>query len=470
MLRGYSWRKVIDKPEKFFVLTASLFGILLVFLTPPLQGPDEQAHFAQVYRYSEGKASPVSDLPKGLVGMYKTVFYEDDIRFMSNEKYELGRTKHALLKVPLEQSVRVDGIPYGGTVYSPIVYLPQIATVALGRLLDFPAIVLLYLARLASLAAFVSLMYLAIRFIPFAKWPIAIVGLLPMSVFSASMVSSDAITTGASALFIAFVLSVFVSKNSLNRGRTILLAAVTILVSMTKLVSVVLLPLLLLLVFKKYKNTNRTRNILITISIMLCGVVAAFIWQAIAPATSDGVNSSIPQHVIPAEQIKLMIQAPQKFLFALWNTYFYTWGDSIYYSLIGTLGWVDTPMSIFFVLLGYTMLTLTFLANREEDSRILGKLSKKSRIILIGVTALYIGAVNAAMFIFYTPVDYNIIVGLQGRYFIPGLFLLAILLINQNQIQIKQRLYRVLITAIPVLLLIVSSVYVFIRYYIETKI
>ncbi|MCB9822873.1 DUF2142 domain-containing protein [Candidatus Nomurabacteria bacterium] len=470
MKSRYNWHNIFSKPERYFVLVAIIFGFIFIFLTPPFQGPDEQAHFSQVYRYSEGKLSPSSDLPRGVVRTFKAVFYEDDIRFKANEKYDLRRTKRALLNIPLEQNIRVNGAPYSGTTYSPIVYLPQIAVVFVGRLVNMPVILLLYMARVASLASFITLMYLAIKYISVARWPLFVAGIIPMSLFSASMVSSDSVTLGASALFIALIIGTFTSKSSMSRKSILVLIFATILLAMTKLVSMVLLPILLLIVLKKNLVKERRKALILALALLGIGLLTAIAWQVIASANSGSINASLPQHVVPAEQIKLIILEPQKFLFALWNTYFYSWGDSVAYSFIGTFGWADTTMALPFVITGYTILVLTFLANRAKDAELLSFRGKSNRIVLALVILLYVIGVNAAMFVFYSPVDFNIIVGVQGRYFIPALFLLAVFAANSDQLVIKEKAYKFIVKIMPILLLSVSALYIFFRFYIDTRI
>ena len=469
MLRGYNWRSLMDKPEHFFVIVAALFGLLFIILTPPLQGPDEQAHFAQVYRYSEGRASSTSDLPKGVVETYKEIFYQDDIRFQSNEKYELGRSKHALLNIPLEKQKRVDGAPYTGTGYSAIAYSLNIMFVGVGKALDLPAVLLVYLARLGSLITYIILMYLAIRLIPVAKVPFMVVGVLPMALFTSSMVSSDAVTIGTSGLFVASILYVVCRGQAISKKDYTLLALTTVGIMLTKLVNVFLLPLLILLIFKKNTVGKKLKPILLAVSLILLGLFTLMLMQVAAVSVPADSVSNIPKNVIPSEQVKLILISPHKFIFALWNTYFYEWGNNIFSSLIGNFGWVDTPMSLPFVITGYAILLLSLLPNRKNDAdkiRHLGGFPKLGVFItLIG----YIVAVNAGMFIYYSPVDYNIIVGLQGRYFIPALFILSLVTINRR-IQTDKSTTLIITRILPVVLLFVSCVYICVRYYVDTRI
>lgn len=41
------------KLEIIFVLILSIYGVMIMFLTPPLQSPDENGHFSASYSLSE---------------------------------------------------------------------------------------------------------------------------------------------------------------------------------------------------------------------------------------------------------------------------------------------------------------------------------------------------------------------------------------------------------------------------------
>lgn len=457
--------KLLQKPELFFAATAAFFGGLFILLTPPLQGPDEQAHFAQVYRYSTGDMGSTL-LPAGVINMFNTVLYNDDIRFKGNEKYEIGRTKDALLNIALDKTNIKDGLPYGGTGYSPIAYVVSVFLVFLGSLVDSPAIVLIYLARIGGLISFISLVYLATKMTPIGKLGIVLVGLLPMSVFSASVVSSDAVTLGAMCLFVAVVLRLSSQTRAVSLKQYTYLFLITVILLLTKTINIVFLPLLLLIPLNQDRPRFMNRyGVVAIIAILATGCM--FIWQASAPMISNSSVSNIPKNVVPAQQVELILTAPHKFLFAFWNTYFYAWGDGIFYSLIGTFGWADAPMPVSVVIFGYTILILVMLVNRDQDRKKLQKLNRFSKPILVGVMMLYFIAVNAGMYIFYSPVDFNIIVGLQGRYFIPVLVLLTVLT-YPLKLRTNEKISRFLLPLAPIILLSTASVYIYVRYYINT--
>ena len=77
-----------------------------------------------------------------------------------------------------------------------------------GRVLDLPALKVLFAMRFAGLLTYIVLVWLAVRLIPYGKWVLAILVLSPMAIFQASTVSTDAISNGLGFLFIGGCLSV----------------------------------------------------------------------------------------------------------------------------------------------------------------------------------------------------------------------------------------------------------------------
>src|SRR4029078_8669128 len=69
---------------------------------------------------------------------------------------------------------------------------------------------LILLGRLGELAAFIALVALAVRRLPSRAWILAVVALMPVALFQAATVSSDAITNALALLVIADALALTV--------------------------------------------------------------------------------------------------------------------------------------------------------------------------------------------------------------------------------------------------------------------
>jgi uncharacterized membrane protein len=464
-------KEVYSSPTKFFVIVTALFGSLFLLITPPLQAPDEQSHFVQAYRVSEGRLSVGSiagNYPISISKTLKTVLYDTDIRFDSNQKYDLHRTK-AALNIHLDESKREETKELAGTSYSPVVYLPQAIMIALGRGLDLSPILLIYLARLGNLIAWTLIVYLAIRLLPVGKWSMAAIAVLPMAAFQAAVVTTDSLSMGILFVYVAFVVRLVVQRHLVTNRQYVLLAIVATALAFTKLIMVVFLPIALLLIFRKRTTKTEPFNWRAAAKLLLVIIVPVLLLGSWMLLNKNESALQVPDGVNAAQQTKLMFTAPQKFSFALWNTYFYPWSDSIVRSVIGTFGWMDTPMSLLFVVAGYFSIAAALLANRGDDLLRLS-LMRKAKLLLWSIGLIYFLGVNAAMYIYYSPVDFNIIIGVQGRYFLPLFALLILLTINNNQLRLKSGAYNLIIKTLPLLLLSVSGLYLIIRYYFDTRI
>src|SRR6266704_7043579 len=56
------WRRIGIQPATVFIALSLAFGSLIIFVTPPLRGPDEIAHFLRIYSYARGELLPVTEV------------------------------------------------------------------------------------------------------------------------------------------------------------------------------------------------------------------------------------------------------------------------------------------------------------------------------------------------------------------------------------------------------------------------
>lgn len=464
--------KFWSTPELFLVFVGALFGSAFILITPPLQGPDEPQHFLRAYQVSEGGLLPggaADNMPSSLYETYKRILYSDDIRFKANEKYELHNTK-AALAIPLEPTKEEN---YANTtIYAPVAYLPHAIMIALGRVVEAPPVVLIYLARFGGLLAWLGLLYLSIRISPIGKWPITVFGLIPMTIFQAAIINTDVASGGLLFLYIAVILSLLKRKTPLDYRAYAAVGLIGSLMALSKQSMILMLPMAFLLMFRRWPNTKtRKFELYKTLGKLLLAIIVPVVlvglWMYITKDTESidvAANGSIP-----GEQIRQIISDPGRFGFALWNMNFHTWGDEITRSFIGTFGWVDVPMALSFTIIGYVALFVALVTNRAKDNETLSELSGKLPRFLLALLAVgYFVGVSAMLYVFNSPVRFSVIVGLQGRYFLPLLPLLLILVANNDQLKMKPKLYNFFVKVVPISLLIVSGIYLTIRYYFQT--
>lgn len=455
--------RVKTLPEYFFAVFALIFGVVFIVVTPPFQAPDEAAHFLRSYQVSDfnfvvdevdGKAG--GRLPEAVHRTIQITALNPSMEFRPDIKYNISKTKEALLIKDTGKEITLD---FSNTAaYAPVSYLPQSIGMLIGKIFGVPPLVLLYLGRFANLVAWIACIVLSIRLIPRKKWVLAAIGLLPMAVFQASSLSTDVMATGMAAVFFSLVLFYLNRQKVLAVKEIGLILLAGIILALSKQVMFVLLPLVLLLANSLFKNKKQAY--IVKFGLILIPLLCAGLWLYLVKDIN--IASTLTNGQNQAAQLSFIIHAPWSFINTLWNTYFFTWGDEIGRSLIGNFGWVDTPLSMFWVVFGYVELILLLLMGYELKQW----LSKRQKIIVAACFVLYWLAVNAALYVFYSPVGYKIIVGLQGRYFIPLLILLIPLFYNKV-FKLNKTIYLQIAKTFPLILLIASAITIYFRYYIN---
>jgi hypothetical protein len=216
-------------PATTFLVVGGVVGILLVFLVPQFAGIDEAGHFVRSYQLSTGTMIPV-DAPAGAPtggGVCLPVSVAGELVRTQNTS-----ALHALegLKVTPKQlraaraaargsdeqlSARLphchNGEPFISVAsfawYSPLPYVPQAAAVAVVRVAGGGVDAMLIAGRLASVLAYVGIVWVAIRRSPVGRWALCITALLPVALFQgATSLSPDAMTTAIALLVISSAL------------------------------------------------------------------------------------------------------------------------------------------------------------------------------------------------------------------------------------------------------------------------
>ncbi len=208
------------QPCRVFLLLGLLSGLLLVLLTPPFQAPDEYSHFYRAYHISEGHLTARlfdhrvgAELPKSL----KKLLMFNHLPFNTEARADAQLFRQAL-EIPLLKDDRTF-VDFNNTaLMSPLPYLPEATVIAIGRLAHTRPILLVYAGRLANLLTWVLLVFLAIRAAPAGKWLIAVLALMPMSIFLAASLSYDACTIGLAYLTTAFLLRIMLAPRGEGAG------------------------------------------------------------------------------------------------------------------------------------------------------------------------------------------------------------------------------------------------------------
>ena len=463
----------IKVPQNAFLVFGGIFGFLFVFLVPPIQVYDERVHFFQAYAVSNldfiqdkheynGKYHYGSELPR-------SVYVAGEV-FIANTAghAETKFDKHlyrVFIKQPLEPSIIESR--ESGTGYSPVVYIPQAIGITVGKIFNSSPLIMIWLGRFMSLLVWLAVIYLAIKIIPFGKWAMAILALNPMAVFLSASLSADVITTSLSFLFFSLVASAFISTKVLTKKRLITMLAVLALLSLTKPTAVLFGILLFAIPIKRFGK--KLTYVLVSIGGIIGSVAIVLIWSHLTADANELTSQaqSVGRVVNPSLQLSGILHDPLHYIKTLFINYVVVppgyEGDHVLASTVGALGWGETHIPLWTVLLYGVMVFLALLSTLREKVNI----NKFQKITLISVLIVFIVANITAMYLYFTGVGKDVIVGVQGRYFIPGCVLLIGLFTSKKKLFRMSDEALILILGVGMLIVLgITSIIILLRYYV----
>jgi uncharacterized membrane protein len=441
------------KADKAFLALGIVFGLLFLFITPPMKVHDEWNHFIRAFKMSDGQIIAVrhgGGLPGGFIPaeVWLTVTcltfdapYDPAVGFnvpaardkadynpfLEERKNNRTRTIFSLLRVKPSEAEKKNEVfvTFPNTAfYFPLAYLPQTLGIATGRLLGLPPVVWIYLGRLFNLIAWLLLTYMAVMTTPVQKWGFVLLGLTPMTLFLASSLSADAMTIALAFLLIAVLLRHAFDRNRrISVGDKVLVVFLSVAISLSKFYLV--LPLLLLLVHHKFRSKIRFGFFLAMVFSLIA--LSAASW---AYAVKDLYSQAYPG--VKEDIMRYVIDNPLQFIFTIVREQLSQIGMYLR-QLVGHLGHYGSlyvPTSL--VLLHGTVIALASLAERDINIRI----NLKQKVV---IAAVFFGSILFILVIQHIAASYILgsLVSLgaramQGRYLIPVAPLFLVLLYNRR--------------------------------------
>jgi uncharacterized membrane protein len=469
--RKQAFLEFIKIPQNAFVFLAGIFGFIFVFLVPPLQVYDERAHFFQAYAVSNFDfiPSPYQYLDKTHYGaeLPKNVFIAGEVLISvagdNTRPFPKGLYKEYIFQ-PLDPLVK-DHREIG-TTYSPVVYIPQAIGITIGKIFEASPLVMIWLGRLMNLFVWLVLIFMAIKVIPFGKWFVVALALNPLTVFLSASLSADVLTVALAFLFFAIVSKFIVQKEGLDRKKILIIAGVLSLLVLTKPTNIIFAFLLLAIPMKKIKS--KLRYVIIIGGTIVFVIALGLLWNHLISTASE-VNGNLlasGRMIDSSAQLSQILHNPLSYLKVLIMNYVvippgYP-GDSTFFSWVGSLGWGETLLPLWSVVLyiATIFVTLLYIAGRGPV------FTSKQKIILLTILLLYAVACITAMYLYFTGLGQPVILGVQGRYFIPSLILLGgILTARKKILLLNEGPFSLIIIGILTLLLSITALTIYTRYY-----
>ena len=284
-----------------------------------------------------------------------------------------------------------------------------------------------YLGRLFNLITYIILIYFSLKLIPFFKKSVLLISLLPISLQEGMSLSSDSLTISMSLLLISYILYLKYSyKGRITIKQFLVLLISSIVCSMSKIVYIPFILLLFLLpsdLFKSKKDKYIKVLLIVIISIMLNGVWTIYATRYLAE-TNPGVNSS--------KQLEYILNSPLSFIKVCVSTFMNYCLEMIFQTFGMRMGLLNIHISRFYPELSFFVLLLLSIVNCCSTN----KIKVIDKIVSIFTTIVIVGLILTSLYIQWTPYKENIVVGLQGRYFIPLLIFVPIIFMKTNKSKI----------------------------------
>lgn len=445
LFRGYLGRHV----EAGFLAVCLAVGSLTICALPANKvGFDEETH---LYR-----AMGLASFPSGM-NINQTVFA---LMVPNLDSWPENQPGSAMEQELLRDYLNENGNYKTGEIHlEPQIpagtipaYLGQALVLKLCKGFHVPWGTMLTLGRFGNLFCYAALMYFAIRKTPVGKVIMAVIGLMPTSLFLACTYSYDPWVTGWIYLGTACLLKeILTPEKAISWKSWLFILLCFLLGCAAKAVYAPMVLIGLLLPAKKFDSPKKKVIMRTGFVLLLVGLLASFVLPVlIAPsATGDtrggdtseaGQMSYILGHFWGYLQILFgnIIPAMPKMLF----------GRDIF-SVQGHLA--DSPFTwLAMGLAAYVVITDT----RSAAGRGLGAWQKVWIFLMLGGSALLVWT---SMYIAYTEPGRVVIAGVQGRYYLPILFLFYLLLNSRLIIaRIKNIWYHTGVLAVSSLLLLAT--------------
>lgn len=428
------------KLESLFAFMIIIFGILIIYLTPPMCSPDENIHFIDAYAVSNGEWFP--SVEDGRLGRWLPNcvynFVVDNTKKVDREdgnKYtwkEMDSNNSCVTDKGAEKLFYVSA----STAISPISYF--VASTGMLLFKGFCAVFasgyaspynLLIIGKLSNLLFYGIVIWYALKMTPYYKNIMFMIALMPMSIFLGASLNYDSILIAVTLYFFAFLMKILHAddKYQVTKKDIVRVCFITFCLVGIKQLYAPLLALLLIVPVKKFKDNKQYFTAIS--AVIITGVIAYLPNLILHISTSEYISPYIQYEI---EQKQYVVHNIFNFLKIVLTTF----KESMPYfitSFIGCLGNLDTNFMFPFILIfGIILCFVAFFdvsrIKRTDIKLRIGSVVLIGVIIIIASYVMYVGWTSIPEI---AGVGYPIVSGLQGRYFIP-LFMFGIAVFSNN--------------------------------------
>lgn len=414
-----------QKLSRSIVMMLLIFGVLFCILTPILDTPDEQVHFAKSLMMSNGDLMQSTPEGNEITASYQDIY--NDMR------HTLANSTLHNRAISEETITTTEGI----TQFF-LGFIPQGIALALAKGLHMDILPAFYFGRILNLILYAVLAFLAVKMVKRFKLFLAAISLMPMALFISGSYNPDAFIYGICLILIAYFINLYFDRAKKITYKQILIFAVLCVLISIKKYNYAPFAFLLFFIPHERFTSRKTKYLggLLTFALVAVSVIAVF------AATSVGLAGEGSSLVAGSEnEMGANLYAQLQFAIANKGAVFPMLLSSIIEQLGGTLqqlftfGWLtySTPSIVslaYFAFIAVVAFSYTRYEYDQKNTIGYTKVSVGNRIGILFVMLAIIVVSYLMMYLTWTPVGAMDILGTQGRYFVPVFLLLPF--IGQN--------------------------------------
>ena len=419
-IRSVLYKK--DQIHYLYLKIAIPLLILFSFLLPPGMVPDENTHLKNI-------ASLSSQLLGVEINHKATLTYDEYRMIYDNHWDEATRLnikdvrKYVLSNLRVKTNKSFVALDRGSSAKdSMIYYLPAVLGLSFGRIFGMNAIISFFFARFFGMFVYLALTYYALKKMPIKKNLFFGILLMPVVLQQGMSISYDLMLNSCSFLAVSlglgFVITPEQSRNKKNYFLYFLTAVVLIFVK-SGIYSLLLLSPLILMTKRDIKNINYKQvGFVISFIVGLIAIRVLATMFTYKPVTfTNSLYSMLPWNNPKTQfmySVNYFINHPLRLPYILLNDIRVNFGF-YFRTAFSSLGWLNIQLS---TALNYVWI-FTFMCAScfDKDSNYIFTKCQKTifALVLMGIAAL----VQIGLLLIWTPLGANHISGVQGRYFLP---------------------------------------------------
>lgn len=410
--------------QNIYLFVFLLMGTAYLLLFLPYVSPDEPAHFFSAYHVSNllmGKNGHFGD-GRLLMRMEDYVLY-DQRQTTLNSEYFMQFTEGIHLFAQEQGYVVMDGIMTTNSIFS---YLTTGIGITVGRLLHLSGALTFFAGRFANLLFFTLVLRYLMKKIPFGRTALFGIVMMPMTLHMVASYSYDVTTFCIIALFVTQVMCMICSPEKVSRRDYLLCVFYGVLMAPSKLVYIPLLFLVFLIPDGKLAENRKAswgkKIFVIGASIASAVVIMLLVSilskeSAVGTALEDEAVNMLSWAGEPSYSLSWIFGHIWEYILMCVRT-LVSQMDYYFFTMLGEkLGWLNTDIPFTYTVISFILFLLAVNIRDDVSGRVRIGLGRKIWILLLGAGVML--CTMAVMTVSWTPVSYNYISGVQGRYFLP---------------------------------------------------